>query len=73
MLCIMSDEPFDGRLGTTTGRHILIKPGSVEEELIAVWMESNLGLRLTTILVNEHRREEGSEQVGVAAVINFTA
>ena len=70
MLCIVSGEPFDGRLGVSTGRNILISPGSVEEELIATWMESHLGFRMTTMLVNEHRREEGSERVGVTSVIN---
>ena len=33
-------------------------------------MESHLGFRMTTMLVNEHRREEGNEQVGVTAVMN---
>ena len=70
MLCIRTGTPFVGQLGTTTGRHILIESGSAEEELIARWMESHLGFRMTTMLVNEHRREEGKERVGVSAVMN---
>ena len=70
MMCIRAGTPFEGKLGTTTGRHILIQSGSAEEELIARWMESHLGFRMTTMLVNEHRREEGKERVGVSAVMN---
>ena len=71
MVCIREGRPFDGRLGVSTGRNILIQPGSVKEELIATWMESHLGFRMTTMLVNEHMREEGSGQVGVTSVINM--
>ena len=56
MICIRAGLPFAGKLGTTTGRHILITKGSIEEELIARWMEAHLGFRMTTMLVNEHRR-----------------
>ena len=66
----MAGSPFVGKLGTTTGRKILIESGSTEEELIARWMEAHLGFRMTTMLVNEHRREEGKERVGVSAVMN---
>mmetsp|Transcript_36666 Transcript_36666/g.43818 ORF Transcript_36666/g.43818 Transcript_36666/m.43818 type:complete len:167 (-) Transcript_36666:313-813(-) len=37
---------------------------------MARWMESHLDFRMTTMLVNEHRREEGKERVGVSAVMN---
>ena len=70
MICIRAGLPFAGKLGTTTGRHILITKGSIEEELIARWMEAHLGFRMTTMLVNEHRREEGKERVGMSAVMN---
>ena len=68
--CMVNAEPFDGTLGKSTGRPILINSGSTEEELIANWMEQHLGFRMTTMLVNEHRREEGKERVGVSAVMN---
>ena len=51
-------------------RPLAIEEGSVEEELIAKWMESHLGFRMTTLLVNEHRKEEGKERVSVSAVMN---
>ena len=66
----MAGSPFVGKLGTTTGRKILIESGSTDEELITRWMEAHLGFRMTTMLVNEHRREEGKERVGVSAVMN---
>ena len=33
-------------------------------------MKSHLGFCMTTMLVNEHRREEGNDRVGVTAVMN---
>ena len=70
MLCIRTGTPSVGKLGTTTGCHILIESGSAEEELIARWMESHLGFWMTTMLVNEHRREVGKQWVEVSAVMN---
>ena len=61
---------FDGKWETNAGRPILIKPGSTEETLIANWMESHVGFRMTTTLVNEHRREQGDERVSVSAVMS---
>ena len=49
---------------------MLILPGSAEESLLATWMESHVGFRMTTILVNEHRREQGEERVSVSAVMS---
>ena len=37
------------------GRPQIIQPGSIEEEIIAEWMESSLGFRFTTLMVNQHR------------------
>ena len=52
------------------GRKVAISPGSQEETLIANWMESHCGFRMTTILVNEHRREAGLERVSRYAVMS---
>ena len=70
MPCIITGSPFVGKFGTTTGRKILIESGSTEEDLIARCMESHLGFRITTMLVNKHRREEVKERVEVSAVMN---
>ena len=70
MSCIITGSQLVDKLDTTTGRKILIEYVSTEEELIKRWMESHLGFRMTTMLVNEHRREEGKEQVGVSAVMD---
>ena len=37
---------------------------------MANWMESHVGFRMTTLFVNEHRREEGKERVSVSAVMS---
>ena len=70
MSFIMTGSPFDRKLDTTTGRNILIESGSMEEELIVRWIESHLEFRMTNMLVNEHRRKECKEQVGVSVVMN---
>ena len=49
---------------------MLILPGSVEEGLIADWMEAGLGFRHTTTMVNQHRREEGLRIVGRSCVMS---
>ena len=46
--------------------HWLGKEGTIA--VIANWMESHVGFRMTTTLVNEHRREQGDERVSVSAV-----
>ena len=67
---IRTGTPFTGNYESHAGRKVLIESGSTEEELIARWMEAHLGFRMTTMLVNEHRREEGEERVSVSAVVN---
>ena len=52
------------------GRSPSIQPGSVEEELIADWMEVGTSFRYTTFMVNQHRREEGEIIVGQNAIMN---
>ena len=55
---------YDGRnnMMNTQGRKSAILPGSQDETLIANWMEQHCRFRMTTILVNEHRREGGRER-----------
>ena len=71
MLCMREGVEFDGTLRNKakTGRKILIKPGSVEENLIATWMESHCGFRFTTEQVNEHRKQQGDVGVSRYAVM----
>ena len=72
MRCLRVGECFDGRIEpkNKVGRKVEILPGSAEELLMANWMESHVGFRMTTLLVNEHRREEGKENVSVSAVMS---
>ena len=48
----------------------LIKPGSVDESIVADWIEAGLVYRYTTIMVNQHRADEGREIIGRNAVMN---
>ena len=52
------------------GQPKMILEGSSDEGIIADWMEANLGFRMTTIMVNQHRVEEGRFPVGRNAVMN---
>ena len=61
---------YNGSNEVKNGRKTSISPGSQEESLIANWMESHCGFRMTTILVNEHRREAGKERVSRFAVMS---
>ena len=61
--CMANGFNYDGLSELAHGRKTSISPGSKEEILIANWMESHCGFRMTTILVNEHRREAGKERV----------
>ena len=55
---------------TNPGRPAVIEPGSVDEGLLADWMEDNHGFRQTTIFLNQHRTEEGRMPVRRNAVMN---
>ena len=68
--CMAIGYKYDGLSELTHGRKTSIIPGSQEESLIANWMESHCGFRMTTILVNEHRREGGKERVSRFAVMS---
>ena len=56
-------EDFDGEIQNENkkGRKIIIVPGSVEENLIATWMEAHCGFQFTNKQINEHRRQQGLE------------
>lgn len=58
------------RCNSNQGRSQLIHPGSIEEGIIADWMEARLGFTFTTRMVNKHRKEEGMYPIGRSAVIN---
>ena len=47
-----------------------LKAGSLDEQLIANWMEDGLGFRLTTMLLNSHRQQQGLPLVGLKSVYN---
>ena len=47
------------------GRPQIIQQGSVEEGIIAEWMEADLGFRFTTLMVNQHRIDEGNYPIGI--------
>ena len=71
MRCLRLGLPFDGKIHSDSmGRKVLISAGLVEETLIANWMEQHCGFRMTTMLVNEHRAEQGDERVSVWAVMS---
>ena len=61
---------YNGLSELTHGRKISISPGFQKETLIANWMESHCGFRMTTILVNEHRREAGKERSSHVVVMS---
>ena len=51
------------------GQPSVIDQGSIEESIIADWMEQGLGFRNTTHMVNEYKNE-GKVHVGYNAVWN---
>ena len=52
-----------------TGRPPVIQRGSIEEGIIADWMEADMGARMTTKMVNEHRKSEGLELVSINVIL----
>ena len=52
------------------GRPQIIQPGSVDERIIAKWMEVGLGFRFTTFMVNQYRIDEGNCPIERNAVMN---
>jgi len=72
MRCLREGKEFDGHISNNEklGRKILILPGSIEEALIANWMDSHCGFRMTTYMVNEHRRQQDDVEVSRYAVMS---
>mmetsp|Transcript_14233 Transcript_14233/g.14416 ORF Transcript_14233/g.14416 Transcript_14233/m.14416 type:complete len:114 (-) Transcript_14233:138-479(-) len=70
MRCVRVGQSFDGTIKTHFGQNKFIKPGSANEALIATWMELHCGFWMTTLMVNEHRKEEGKDFVSRYAVMN---
>ena len=69
----LKNVPYTGQSGQQlggSGRKPLIQQGSMEEQIIADWMEQGLGFRQTTKMVNQHRRDQGLTLVGRSAVRN---
>ena len=65
-----NDSGYNGTYDQSKkGRKITIKRGSKEEQLIATYMEQHCGFRMTTYIVNEHRRDEGNEEVSRFAIM----
>ena len=71
MRCVKEGEDFDGHIRNNQklGRNILILPGSIKEALIANWMEAHCGFRMTTLMANEHRRQQDNIEVSRYAVM----
>ena len=66
------NKPYDGRdmRRMNPERPTVIEPGSVDEGLLADWMEDNHDFRQSTIFLNQHRTEEGRMPVERSAVMN---
>eukprot|EP00566_Odontella_aurita_P029817 CAMPEP_0113575494 /NCGR_PEP_ID=MMETSP0015_2-20120614/27731_1 /TAXON_ID=2838 /ORGANISM="Odontella" /LENGTH=72 /DNA_ID=CAMNT_0000478743 /DNA_START=234 /DNA_END=449 /DNA_ORIENTATION=+ /assembly_acc=CAM_ASM_000160 len=54
--------------GKNVGRRPKIEDGFVDQQIIADWLNQGLGLRLTQLMVNTHRAEQGEELVTLSAV-----
>jgi hypothetical protein len=70
--CINNKVSYHGltKRNESGGRPQIIQQGSVEEGIIAEWMEAGLGFRFTTLMVNQHRIDEGNYPIGRNAVMN---
>ena len=63
---------FSGKIENINkkGRKIIISPCSTEVLIFVNWMEAHCGFQMTTIMVNEHRRQQGDERVSVYCVMS---
>ena len=50
------------------GKQLMIKAGSHEEQIIATWMQTGLGIRQTTVMFNDYRTEVGRVHVGRSCI-----
>ena len=71
MYCKKQKRNYTGRTHRVLERRPpVIGWESIEENIIADWMEQGLGLRNTTHMVNEYINDEGKVHVGHNAVRN---
>jgi hypothetical protein len=64
-------EPYDGNVDRSgVGRPALVPKDSYELQIIADAIEGGQRMSGATILVNEHRKEDGKEPLGCSAVYN---
>ena len=61
------DQTLANRLKS---RRLIKEAGSVDESIIADWMEAGLGFRYTTRMVNQQRINEGRPIVGRSTAMN---
>mmetsp|Transcript_13255 Transcript_13255/g.16177 ORF Transcript_13255/g.16177 Transcript_13255/m.16177 type:complete len:111 (+) Transcript_13255:168-500(+) len=58
MRCVIVGESFDGTMKSHAGQKHIIRAGSMEEDLIATWMELHCGFCMTTPLVTHIRHRK---------------
>ena len=70
--CVNKHTTYDGEriCCADMGQPIVIKPKSVEESLIADYLEGGFGYRFTTLMVNTQRVDEGKRIVGRSAIMS---
>ena len=70
--CAENNITYDGKriFHKQAGAPIILKSGSVEESMIADYLEGGFGYRFTTLMVNTQRVDEGLRVVGRSAVMN---
>jgi hypothetical protein len=67
--CMVAGVPYDSSVDRTSGGATsVIKDDSVELQILAGALEAGKSMDKATVLVNEHRREDGSKPVGRSAV-----
>ena len=70
--CLKNKVSYNGltKRNESSGRLQIIQTGSIEEGIIAEWMEAGLGFRFTTLMVKQHRIDESNYLIGRNAVMN---
>ena len=70
--CAVTNKDYDSKnRRQNKGRPELISPVPVEEDLLALWVDTGLGFRNTTIMINQHFGEEELGFVGRNCVMNI--
>ena len=64
MFLMMKQNVLNLELNIQVTKRRKLKPGSIDEQLVANWMEDGLGFRLTAMLLNIHQKEQGLLEVG---------